>query len=80
VTVAGTVLGGRALRVDVETALRGYTITAAWAIHRERSVGSLEPGKLADLAILAADPTAGPVDRIGSIAVQETWLGGERVA
>lgn len=79
VTVGGTTLGDPTLRVDVGTALRGYTIAGAWAIHREASVGSLEPGKLADMAVLGADPHAVPVERIGAIAVEETWLGGERV-
>ena len=76
-TVSGTVLGGPELRVDVMTALRGYTIGAAFAAHREDLVGSLEPGKLADLVILAADPTAVPVEEIGSTAVEETWMSGQ---
>ena len=76
-TALGTPLGGADLRVDVERALRACTIDAAWACHRERLVGSIEPGKLADLAILSADPTGVPPDRIGSIAVEETWLAGE---
>lgn len=78
-TVKGTVLGGPELRVDIETALKGYSIGGAYAVHRENLVGSLEPGKLADLAILAADPTAVPVEEIGAIAVEETWLAGRRV-
>jgi predicted amidohydrolase YtcJ len=78
-TVSGTVLGGPDLRIDVMTALRGYTVGGAFAAHRDDLVGSLEPGKLADLAILAADPTAVPVEEIGSIALEETWLGGQPV-
>lgn len=79
-TIAGTDLGGVALRVDVLTALHGVTSVAAWATRRERSVGSLEAGKLADFAILAADPTAVPVPSIGAIAVEETWRDGRRIA
>jgi predicted amidohydrolase YtcJ len=73
--------GGTAddVRIPVETALRGVTLTAAWATRREASVGSLEPGKLADLVVLEADPTAVAVDAIGAIGVAETWIGGARV-
>ena len=79
-TVAGTELGGEELRVDVLTALRGVTITAAWAAFREARVGSLESGKLADFAILGADPTRVPVHEIAAIAVEETWRDGRQIA
>jgi predicted amidohydrolase YtcJ len=75
-TVMGTVLGGPDLRIDVLTALRGYTIGGAYRAHQEDRVGSLEPGKLADLAILAADPMSVPVNELSAITVEETWLGG----
>jgi predicted amidohydrolase YtcJ len=37
------------------------------------------PGKLADLAVLDADPLAVPADRIGAIAVTATLVGGQQV-
>lgn len=79
-TVNGTVLGGPELRVDVLTALRGYTINAAHAAYREDLVGSLEAGKVADFAILAADPLSVPVEHLGAIDVVETWVGGRSIA
>jgi predicted amidohydrolase YtcJ len=42
-------------RVSLEDAIRGYTINAAFAGHREKTEGSLEPGKVADLIILSQD-------------------------
>ncbi len=78
-TVGGVVLGGPELRLDVRAALWGHTLGAAYSIHRDHAVGSLETGKLADLAVLSADPTTVPVDQIGGITVLETWLGGEQV-
>jgi len=78
-TVLGTALGPDDLRVDVEDALRAYTIDAAWACHADRLVGSIEPGKLADLVVLSADPTSVPTAAIGSIAAKETWSAGEPV-
>ena len=78
-TVLGTVLGGPELRIDVATGLRAHTIDAARSVHRERSIGSLEPGKLADLVVLSADPTAVPLAQLDAIRVEETWVGGTRL-
>jgi hypothetical protein len=39
-------------RVDLATMLAAYTIGSAWASFRERETGSIEPGKLGDLALL----------------------------
>ena len=63
-------------RVSVEAAMRAQTINAAWAQHEEEELGSLEPGKLADFAILEDDPRAVDPAAIGNIAVSETWMDG----
>lgn len=42
-------------RISLEDTIRGYTLGAAFAAHREKTEGSLEPGKLADLIILGHD-------------------------
>jgi predicted amidohydrolase YtcJ len=39
-------------KISVEEALRAYTIDAAYAAFREKDLGSLEPGKLADMVIV----------------------------
>src|SRR5438046_9230347 len=75
-TVGGTILGGPDLRVDVLTALRGYTIGGAYRAHQESRVGSLESVKLADFAILRADPTAVPVGDVSAIAGEENSIAG----
>jgi predicted amidohydrolase YtcJ len=41
-----------AQKITVEEALRAYTIDAAYAGFSETSLGSLEPGKLADIVVL----------------------------
>jgi predicted amidohydrolase YtcJ len=41
--------------IAVEEALRGYTIDAAYAAFREKDLGSLEPGKLADMVVIDRD-------------------------
>lgn len=78
-TRRGAVFGGPELSITAEQAFGAITLAAARALGRDRLVGSLEAGKLADLALLDGDPLAVPVDEIHGIEVLETWLGGEPV-
>ncbi len=64
-------------RVDIETALRAYTVNNAWAAGDEEVKGSLEAGKLADLAVLDRDPFATPPAELKDLEVVMTVLGGE---
>ncbi len=67
-------------RVSVEAAIRAVTRNAAWACHSEHEIGSLEPGKLADLVILEDDPRAVAPTAISDIGISETWMDGRRVS
>jgi predicted amidohydrolase YtcJ len=60
-------------------ALRAYTIGSAWFTFDEDKRGSLEPGKLADLAVLTKDFMTVPADQIGSIESLLTMIGGKIV-
>jgi predicted amidohydrolase YtcJ len=42
-------------RISLDDAIKGYTLGAAFAGHREKTEGSLEAGKVADLIVLARD-------------------------
>jgi predicted amidohydrolase YtcJ len=66
-------------RVSVEAAIRSVTRNAAWACHSEHEIGSLEPGKLADLVILEDDPRSVAHTAISDIGISETWMDGRRV-
>jgi predicted amidohydrolase YtcJ len=44
-------------KITTEEALRAYTIDAAYSMFAENEVGSLRPGKLADLVVLERDVT-----------------------
>jgi predicted amidohydrolase YtcJ len=66
-------------KVRPEEALRMYGETAARAIFDEKVIGSISPGKLADLVVLNEDPTKVPVDEIKNIKVEMTILNGEIV-
>lgn len=66
-------------RVDRLAALRMVTATAAWLGFRDSEVGSLEPGKLADLVLVDRDCLACPDDEIALIKVLATVVGGRVV-
>ncbi len=65
-------------RISPEDAVRAYTAGGAYASFEEDGKGTLEPGKLADFAVLDGDPFAVP-DRIRTCRVASTWIGGEQV-
>jgi hypothetical protein len=60
-------------------ALRLYTLGSAWFAHDEDERGSLEPGKLADLAVLSTDYMNTPVEQIGATESLMTMVGGKIV-
>ncbi len=65
---------GPGQRIDVMEALRAMTLDAAWQIFREDELGSLEPGKLADLVVLSEDPRE--VEDLRRLRVLRTVIGG----
>jgi predicted amidohydrolase YtcJ len=80
----GKTASGAALRGAAETptradALRFYTIGSAWVSHDDDIRGSLEVGKLADLAVLSKDYMTVPVDQIGGLESVLTMVGGRIV-
>ncbi len=66
-------------RVDLETAIRLHTLNGAYAAFEEREKGSIEAGKLADLAVLSADLRKVPVKELRDLPVAMTIVGGEVV-
>jgi predicted amidohydrolase YtcJ len=66
-------------RVDLETALRAYTVNNAWAAGEERLKGRIAAGLLADLVVLDRDPFAIPPAQLKDVAVLHTIVGGRIV-
>jgi predicted amidohydrolase YtcJ len=66
-------------RLDLATAIAGFTMGSAFVNHLEDRTGSIEEGKLADLAVLDRDLFAHPVSEISAASVQLTLVGGQRV-
>jgi predicted amidohydrolase YtcJ len=80
----GTTIGGVQTRGDAEAptrrqALEMYTRNSAFMANDDDKRGTLEPGKLADLAVLSAAYMSAPVKEIGKIRSLLTMLGGRVV-
>jgi predicted amidohydrolase YtcJ len=66
-------------RLTLAQAIHGFTLGSAYVNHLDTDTGTIEAGKLADLAIIDRDlflPDAGP---IGDARVLATFVGGEAV-
>jgi predicted amidohydrolase YtcJ len=66
-------------RIPLETAIDAYTINAAYAMKQEKTTGSLEVGKRADLAVLDRDILTVDPDTIAETKVVATYLDGRLV-
>jgi predicted amidohydrolase YtcJ len=66
-------------RIDLPTALAGFTINSAFVNHLDHLTGSIEVGKRADLAVLDRDVFAHPVEEIANASVMLTFVDGQRV-
>ena len=75
-TASGRVLGPEE-RLDVEQALHAITLGAAHQLRMDDEIGSITPGKRADLVALDADPFAVGAAGLRDIGVLGTVLGGQ---
>ncbi|MBS1981441.1 MAG: amidohydrolase [Bacteroidetes bacterium] len=66
-------------KISVEQALIAYTINGAYASFEEKIKGSLEKGKLADLAILNQNIFTLAPEKIREVNVLQTMVGGKVV-
>ena len=62
-----------------EQAVTAYTLTSAYAEFAEKEKGSLEPGKLADLAVLSQDIFTVPIPELPKTESVLTLVGGKIV-
>ncbi|MDP6873877.1 MAG: amidohydrolase [Alphaproteobacteria bacterium] len=63
-------------RISVDRALRAITVDAAFVLRRDHEIGSLEVGKLADLAVLGADPYEVEASALRDVPVLGTVVDG----
>lgn len=63
--------------LTVQQALKACTYNVAWTSFDESQRGSLEPGKLADMVLLSADPYRTPTDQLNTLTVEQLYLSGK---
>jgi len=78
-TASGRVLG-ESERISVDAALHAITLGAAYTLHLDHLVGSIEVGKQADFCALQDDPLTVPPESLKDIAVLGTMIGGRPLA
>jgi predicted amidohydrolase YtcJ len=66
-------------RISVTEAVQAYTLGSAHAAFADDKVGTLEAGKLADLAVLSQDIFSVPPESIARTRVLTTMVGGKIV-
>ena len=65
--------------IDLRSAIEAITIDAAWQLHMDDKIGSLEVDKKADFVILNESPFDVPKKNIHLIKVVGTYVGGQKV-
>src|SRR3954451_15260584 len=78
-TVDGMTTRAASQLVSREEALRFYTQGSAWFTFDNDRRGTIEPGRLADLAVLDKDYLTVPADELGSLVSLLTMVGGKIV-
>ena len=66
-------------RLNIEEALRMYTLNAAFCSCEENVKGSIEEGKLADLTALSADPNEVVPEKIKDMRVEMVFINGKPI-
>ena len=66
-------------RINLLEAIKALTINAAYQIHEENKIGSLEKGKYADFIIVNKNPFTLKTNEIGEIKCIKTFINGNQV-
>ena len=75
-STSGEVIGPHQ-RISRVQALRAVTIDAAWQVFMDEEIGSIEPGKMADLVVLSGSPL--DAEDMRTLIVERTFIGGAEV-
>ena len=78
-TLTGKQRFGTGEAIDIRAALKAYTIWAAHQLFLENQIGSLEPGKDADIAVWDRDPYTVPTEALKDMNCELTLLRGKVV-
>ena len=65
--------------VTRQEGLKAMTMAGAYAAFQEEKLGSLAPGKWADLVILSENPLIAELDAIKDIEIEQVWVAGQKI-
>jgi len=65
--------------ISLHEGLEAMTINAAWQIHMEDKIGSLEKNKLADFIVVDKDPFEIPISQLENTRILKTFVNGNEV-
>lgn len=74
-TASGRILG-ESERISVASALRAITLGAAYTLHMDGLIGSIEIGKFADFCVLGSDPSRAEPEALKEVAIEGTMVAG----
>lgn len=66
-------------KISLLNGIKSMTLHAAWQIHMEDKIGSLQKGKYADFIILDKNPFNIPVTELDEIKILQTFINGNKV-
>ena len=66
-------------KISLLNGIKSMTLHAAWQIHMEDKIGSLQKGKYADFIILDKNPFNIPVTELDQIKILQTFINGNKV-
>jgi len=66
-------------KISIDQALKAVSLHPAKQIGKEKELGSLEEGKIADFTILSKSPRKVPSEKINTLTVLETWVEGKKI-
>jgi len=75
-TASGRILGSSEC-ISVAQALHAITLGAAYTLHMDQDIGSIEVGKWADFTVLADNPLTTDPSKLKDIPILNTVLGGK---
>jgi predicted amidohydrolase YtcJ len=64
-------------QLSLEDSISGFTAAAAWSTRRENKLGSIEPGKWADLTVYGRDLFNLPPESWPDVEIEMTVVSGE---
>jgi predicted amidohydrolase YtcJ len=66
-------------KITLEDCIKAFTARPAWCSRKEKYLGAITPGRLADLTVFSEDLFQVPPDQWSSVEVEMTLMNGEIV-